>query len=51
LAEVVQAVIDESAGRRFILSPTAGPYEEHITERVRANYHEFLRAGWEHGAA
>ncbi|MHC4914011.1 MAG: uroporphyrinogen decarboxylase family protein [Planctomycetota bacterium] len=45
----VAALIEECRGRRLILSPTAGPYEPKISERVRENYLEFLEAGWELG--
>ncbi|OGV62747.1 MAG: hypothetical protein A3K19_10570 [Lentisphaerae bacterium RIFOXYB12_FULL_65_16] len=51
MRQAVKAVIDEANGRRFILSPSAGPYEPTISDRVRANYVAFLNAGWEHGGA
>ncbi len=34
---------------RFILSPTAGPYEESISPRMQENYLRFLEAGVKHG--
>lgn len=49
MRRAVRAVIDEAAGRRFILSPTAGPYEEHIPRRVIENYLAFLDEGWWYG--
>ena len=43
-------LLAECRGRRLILSPSAGPYEERISNRMRANYLEFMAAGWEFGA-
>lgn len=51
MSEAVRTVLEECAGKRFILSPTAGPYEEKISADVRGNYHAFLDAGWKYGAA
>jgi len=45
----VCAVLEEAQGKRFMLSPTAGPYETEITERQQANYLQFLRSGWLYG--
>jgi len=45
----VQRVLAETRSRRFILSPTAGPYEEHVAQQVTDNYLAFLDAGWEFG--
>ncbi|MDH7570866.1 MAG: uroporphyrinogen decarboxylase family protein [Armatimonadota bacterium] len=42
-------VIEECRGKRFMLSPTAGPYEREITKRVQQNYLQFLHSGWEYG--
>jgi uroporphyrinogen-III decarboxylase len=50
MREAVGAVLEETRGKRFILSPSAGPYEDEISERVRNNYLEFMNAGWECGA-
>lgn len=46
----VRELFDECRGRRFILSPSAGPYEENISSRMQHNYMEFMEAGWEFGA-
>jgi len=46
----VRACIDECRGRRFMLSPTAGPYEATIGDCVRDNYIQFLSSAWKHGA-
>jgi hypothetical protein len=50
MREAVRTVLEETRDRRFILSPSAGPYEEEISERMRENYLEFMAAGWELGA-
>ena len=49
MKRLVHETLDEAAGRRLILSPTAGPYEEHPDPRVFANYRAFLDAAWEYG--
>lgn len=46
MRQEVRNVLDEVNGRRFILSPSAGPYEETIAPRVTENYLAFLEAGW-----
>jgi hypothetical protein len=45
MRDAVHALLEECRGRRFILSPTAGPYEESITPRMVENYLAFIRAG------
>ena len=40
----VHSVLTETKGKRFILSPSAGPYEETISPHVVSNYHAFLDA-------
>jgi hypothetical protein len=42
----VRAVLAEAAGRRLILSPSAGPYEAPISDRMRDNYLAFIDEGW-----
>ncbi|MEK6795674.1 MAG: uroporphyrinogen decarboxylase family protein [Spirochaetota bacterium] len=49
MREAVKNVIDEAAGRRLILSPSAGPYEDAISERMQRNYLAFMKAGSEYG--
>ena len=47
-----QAVIDlikEANGRRLILSPSAGPYEETISENMIRNYITFIETAWSEG--
>jgi uroporphyrinogen-III decarboxylase len=46
---MVKDAIHEAGGGRFILSPTAGPYEEVITERQVKNYIAFIEAGIKYG--
>jgi hypothetical protein len=48
MADAVRAVLDESRGRRLILSPTAGPYEEMISAQMAQNYLAFIKTGWEY---
>lgn len=50
MREAVRDVLREAAGRRFMLSPTAGPYEHTISPAMQANYLEFMKAGVEFGA-
>lgn len=47
IEQVRQAVAD--GGDRFILSPTAGPYEEEISEKMVDNYIAFIEAGIKYG--
>ncbi len=49
MRQAVREVLDEVAGRPFILSPSAGPYEATLSERVAANYLAFLEEGWTYG--
>ncbi len=49
MRDAVAEVLAEAAGRRFILSPTAGPYEHEPSPRVIENYLAFLEAGGEFG--
>lgn len=51
MAEAVRAVLDESRGKRLILSPTAGPYEETISEQMVQNYITFMQTGWDYAPA
>ncbi len=43
-----QAVLEGKTGR-FILSPTAGPYDDDISEKAIENYIEFIKIGIEFG--
>ncbi len=45
----VRAAYAEMGDAPFILSPTAGPYEEYIDERAVRNYLAFIDAGLEFG--
>jgi hypothetical protein len=49
MTEAVRAVLTECRGRRLILSPTAGPYEPTLSNRLRQNYLAFLDAAWQWG--
>ena len=46
MRKAVGGLLDEVAGRRFILSPSAGPYEPTLSEAMAANYLAFMEAGW-----
>ncbi len=50
MADAVRAVLDETRGKRLILSPTAGPYEESIAPQMVQNYITFIQTGWEYSA-
>jgi hypothetical protein len=47
MASEVRKVLAECQGKRLILSPSAGPYEEELSPRQVENYLAFLQAGWE----
>jgi hypothetical protein len=49
MERLVERTIEEGREGRFILSPTAGPYEESITPRMQDNYVRFLEAGAKYG--
>jgi uroporphyrinogen-III decarboxylase len=46
---LVKSAVKEAEGGRFILSPTAGPYEEIITDHQVKNYIAFIEAGAKYG--
>ncbi|HCE43373.1 MAG TPA: hypothetical protein DET40_07480 [Lentisphaeria bacterium] len=48
--EMEQAVLDvleECRGKRLIISPSAGPYEDVIPPQMQKNYEVFIRTAWE----
>ncbi|HBC85905.1 MAG TPA: hypothetical protein DCZ94_03015 [Lentisphaeria bacterium] len=50
-AEMRQAVLDvleECKGKRLILSPSAGPYENEISPQMQKNYEVFIKTAWEY---
>ncbi|HHW49649.1 MAG TPA: hypothetical protein GXX14_13685 [Clostridiaceae bacterium] len=47
--EMVKQAINEGKSGRFILSVTAGPYEEYISEKMVENYIAFVEAGIKYG--
>ena len=49
MRRAVRELVEECAGRRFILSPTAGPYEEEIPRGMIDNYMTFMEAAREYG--
>jgi uroporphyrinogen-III decarboxylase len=49
IIEMVVAILEEAKSGRFILSPTAGPYEENIDETTLENYMALIDAGIAYG--
>lgn len=50
MADAVRRCLDEGRGKRFMLSPTAGPFDSNPSPRVRDNYLQFIETGWQYGA-
>lgn len=50
IEQLVYEAISQGKSGRFILSPTAGPYELEISERMSNNYLAFIRAGLRYGS-
>ena len=46
---MVYEAIEQGKGGRFILSPSAGPYEDVITPKTTDNYIRFIEAGLKYG--
>lgn len=49
ITELVRQAIEDSKGGRFILSPTAGPYENYLNDKTVENYKTFVDAGIKFG--
>lgn len=49
IEEMVKEVLAEGKSGRFILSPTAGPYEKELSPQMQENYLRFMKSGAEHG--
>ncbi len=49
IEQLVKKAIEEGRTGRFILSPTAGPYESSISEKTVENYLAFIEAGIKYG--
>ena len=47
--EKVRLILDEGKAGRFILSPTAGPYEQQPSPKTIENYRAFIHAGIRYG--
>jgi hypothetical protein len=47
--KAVKECLEECEGHRFMLSPTAGPYEKYISPQMQANYVQFMQSGWKYG--
>ena len=50
IRELVKTIMDEGKNGRFILSPTAGPYEEFIGDKMINNYISMIDAGVKYGS-
>jgi len=48
MRRAVIAVLDECRDKRLILSPSAGPYEESISDEMVENYLVFMQTAWEY---
>ena len=49
IAEMTRSAVEEGKAGRFILSPTAGPYEETPGEQLLRNYRTFVETGLRYG--
>lgn len=49
IEEQVKLAISQADGGRFILSPTAGPYEDRLSKQAIGNYLRFIDAGLKYG--
>ena len=49
IRSAVREILAECAGRRLILSPTAGPYDPNPTPEFIANLRAFVDEAWRHG--
>jgi len=50
MRRAVRAVLEECAGQRLILSPSAGPYDPDPPATLINNYRIFIDEAWRHGA-
>jgi hypothetical protein len=46
MAQAVRDVLAECRGRRLILSPSAGPFDENPPPRLIENYLTFMETAW-----
>ncbi len=46
MAEAVRRQLKQTEGKRFMLSPSAGPFDKNPPQRVIENYLAFIEAGW-----
>ena len=49
MAVAVRDTLDECTGKRFIISPTAGPFDAHVPNEIIQNYIVFMETAWEYG--
>ncbi len=50
MKNAVKELLDECKGKRFMLSPSAGPFDKDISEEMVKNYQAFIHAGVEYGS-
>ncbi len=46
MEKAVIELLDEVGDRRFILSPSAVPYDENVSEQFLENYAVFMKTAW-----
>ncbi|MGI5867873.1 MAG: uroporphyrinogen decarboxylase family protein [Kiritimatiellia bacterium] len=46
MKQAVTDLLDEAGDRRFILSPTAGPFDENVSEQFLENYVVLMETAW-----
>jgi len=46
MKQAVIDVLDECRGKRLILSPSAGPFDEEVSDTFIRNYMTFMETGW-----
>ncbi len=47
MEKAVLDVLSECRGKRLIISPSAGPYEDVISPQMQKNYEVFIKTAWE----
>ena len=47
MKKAVENVIQECRGKRLILSPSAGPFDENLEDNFIQNYKTFIKTAWE----
>ena len=50
MRNAVLTVLEECKGRRLILSPSAGPFDENLSDHMLQNYLTFIDTAWDWGS-